>query len=322
MGIAILIAVAADMAFGEPKTPCHPIALVGRAMGRIGKVLHLWAKTPLSRRIMGTFLVAGLVVTSFVFSSLVINLVRYLFPDIGWVGDTLFIWLSISVGELIITCKKINSGLEAGSPEEARRQLRCLVGRDLDSLTDRQIRAASLESLAENLVDAGVAPLLYALLGGGALAFTYRIINTMDSMFGYKNETFIDFGWASARLDDIASWVPARLTVICLVSANALCGHGFRDGIRAVFSDGAKHPSPNSGLPMAAMAGALGIQLGGQRLYNGEAVVYGYFGESVKQITAGTVHKASGLVTRAFFASATAGILIGAYFKGVSWLIS
>lgn len=321
MGLAVLVAMAADLVFGEPKTSAHPVALIGRAMGKVGEGLRIRASRPASKRIMGAVLVGGFVAVAFSLSYLLIARSGQILPEFGWAVNTVFIWLSISVGELIIACKKINRLLESGGLAEARRQLRCLVGRDPDNLTDRQVRTAALESLAENLVDAGVAPLFYAFLGGGALAFAYRIINTMDSMFGYKNDTYIDFGWAAARLDDMAAWVPARLTVIFLAAANRICGREFRTGIRAAFNDGSKHPSPNSGLPMAAMAGALDIQLGGQRLYNGKAVLYGYFGKNAGKIDDETVNKAAGLAAAAFFISAIAGSLIGVYIKGVSWLI-
>ncbi|MDP1808754.1 MAG: adenosylcobinamide-phosphate synthase CbiB [Actinomycetota bacterium] len=321
MGIAVLIAVACDLAFGEPKTRWHPIALIGRAMDKAGAALRARATGRTSKRAMGVLLVLAFSIASLYLSGILILGSNRLFPGFGWAANALLIWLSISVGELIIVCRKINSRLGTGKIDEARQLLRCLVGRETDDLNEQQIRTAALESLAENLVDAGIAPLFYAFIGGGPLAFTYRIINTMDSMFGYRSETYIDFGWAAARLDDVASWVPARLTVAGLALANRLRGRGFWSAVKAAVSDGGKHPSPNSGPAMAAFAGALDIQLGGQRLYEGIPVVYGYFGADIKRIDADMVDAAAGLAARTFVTLAALGVLVAMSFQGVSWLI-
>lgn len=320
MGIAVLIAVACDLAFGEPKTRWHPVAVVGRALDIAGSALRVRAAGRTSKRAMGVFLVLAFSLASFTLSWMLVLWSSRLFPGFGWIADTLLIWLSISVGELIIVCRKINKRLQRGEIDAARLLLRCLVGRETDDLSEEQIRTAALESLAENLVDAGVAPLFYALIGGGPLAFTYRIINTMDSMFGYRNETYIDFGWAAARLDDLASWAPARLTVAWLALWSRIRGRAFWPAVRSAWSDGGKHPSPNSGLAMAAFAGSLDIRLGGERFYEGIPVVYGYFGADIERIDADTVDAAARLAGGAFLTLAALGVLAAAYFQGATWL--
>lgn len=319
MSAAILLAVLIDLAFGEPKSGRHPVALIGRAMAKAGERLRLRMSSARGKRAMGTILVAGFVVASFALSSMLIAAANRLAPAAGWAANAMLIWLSISVGELIIICKKIDRKLESAAVGEARQLLRSLVGREAGELNSLQIRTAAIESLAENLVDAGIAPLFYAFIGGGTLAFTYRVINTMDSMFGYKNDKYVDFGWAAARIDDAASWLPARLTVACLALANRLGGRGFRNGIKAALRDGAKHPSPNSGLAMAALAGSLEIQLGGPRLYEGHPVVYGHFGKDIKPIDSNMINDASALAARTFLTVAVLGILIDFYIRGPAW---
>jgi len=183
MGIAILAAVFVDLAFGEPKTRLHPIALLGAIMAKVDVALRSLARRPLARRIAGLFTVMLFVALTYMVGTLIVLSARRVFPGFEWVAHAVLVWLSISTGELVIVNMKINRALESGDIDGAKSLLKCLVGRDVDKLNEDQIRAAALESLAENLVDAGIAPLFYAFIGGGALAMAYRVINTLDSMF-------------------------------------------------------------------------------------------------------------------------------------------
>ncbi len=157
-----------------------------------------------------------------------------------------------------------------------------IVGRETSHLDEPEIVRGTVETVAENIVDAVISPLLYALIGGAPLAMAYRAVNTLDSMVGYKNEKYIHLGWASARLDDIANWIPARLTALLLtVSAFILRMNG-RRAWRTMRRDARKHPSPNSGFPESTVAGALGIRLGGVNVYHGVESFRAYMGDALR----------------------------------------
>ena len=145
-------------------------------------------------------------------------------------------------------------------------------GRDVDALNEAGVIRAAVESVAENTVDAVVAPLFYGLIGGAPLALAYRAVNTLDSMVGYKNEHYLYFGWASARLDDLVNYVPARLCGVLIVMSAAIWGLDVRESWRILRRDSRKHASPNSGLPEAAVAGALQVQLGGKLAIRGQCL--------------------------------------------------
>ena len=163
---------------------------------------------------------------------------------------------------------------------EARKQLSKIVGRDTQNLTKNRIIAAATESIAENTNDGIVAPLFYLILGGPVLAIAYKSINTLDSMVGYKDEKYLHFGWFPAKLDDIANFIPARISGFLISISSLISGRmGFKEPFKTMLRDGQKHPSPNSGLSEAAMAGALGIRLGGTSSYNGKVSTKPYIGE-------------------------------------------
>jgi len=321
MALAVMLAIIVDLAFGEPRGVYHPIAIIGRAMAAADRRIRPRLTRPAAKKLAGLAVTVCFTVGSYLLAAGAISLAARWATWLGWGVEAVFIWLSISLGELTGLNRKINERLDAGRLDEAGSLVRRLVGRDTDDMSGDQIRTAALESLAENLVDAGIAPIFYALLGGGALAFAYRITNTLDSMFGYKNADYIDFGWSAARLDDLASWLPARIVVLSLSLASFLSGRDFKTVLSAVRVDGRKHASPNSGLAMAAMAGALDIRLGGVRRYEGEARLYGYFGDGREAFGSDVAVSANSLAVKALIVTTFIGLAVGAICKGYVWLI-
>ena len=162
--------------------------------------------------------------------------------------------------------------LRKGNLAEARKYTGYIVGRDTDELREEELTRAVVETVAENIVDAVIAPLFYALIGGAPLAMLYRASNTLDSMVGYRNDRYRHFGWASARWDDAMNWIPARLTGLLLILVALLKpGLSAKRAAAAIRRFAHLHPSPNSGIPESAVAGALGIELGGLNVYGGAA---------------------------------------------------
>lgn len=165
--------------------------------------------------------------------------------------------------------RKVIRALEEEDLAEARKALSLIVGRDTEGLDEEAVLRACIETVAENSSDAVIGPLFYLWLGGPLLAVAYKVVNTLDSMVGYRNERYREVGWASARLDDLANWIPARLTGLAMVAVAPLIGLSGPHGWRILRRDRQAHSSPNAGWPEAAAAGTLGIQLGGASTYQG-----------------------------------------------------
>ncbi len=284
----LCIALALDFAFGEPRWFFfHPVRIMGKAIGFLEGFLFLrgpFLPKPFpgllkSPRIAGVLLCVTVAGGVYLLTMALANAVypRHAVP--GTLIIAFLLYTAIALKGLAGEAGKVIDLACSGDLDAARRQLKSLVGRDTEDLDEGGILKAAVESLAENASDGVLAPIFYYLLGGIPMAMTYKAINTMDSMVGYKNEKYRLFGWAPARLDDLANIVPARLTGLFICLAGAAAGHGIVRPLKTMFRDGRKHPSPNSGVPMAAMAGALGVTLGGPAAYGGALVEKPFIGE-------------------------------------------
>jgi adenosylcobinamide-phosphate synthase len=201
---------------------------------------------------------------------LVLWLAGQIHPWVGYAVNIWFISTTIAVKGLKDAAMQVYRPLAAGLIEQARTCVGYIVGRETSQLDEPEITRAAVETVAENTVDAIVSPIVYALLGAAPLAILYRAANTLDSMVGYKNDKYMFFGWASARWDDVMNWVPARLTGCLLVCAATLRkGCSPVRAVRSITRFAGLHPSPNGGIPESAVAGALGIELGGLNVYHG-----------------------------------------------------
>jgi len=248
----LLLALFLDLLFGEPPAFMHPVVWMGnfinffasRAPKRHRKPYGLYMAVFCA----GTALLAGMAIAS-LGSSL---------P--GLIIAAFFLKSTFSIRMLIVSALGIRKDLEGGNIEKVRSDLKTFVGRDTSKLNASQSASAVIESLAESFVDGILAPLFYFLLFGLPGAFVYRMINTLDSMVGYKKEPFKELGYASARLDDIANWVPARLSVLFIFMASIFFGKPL-ESVRTCIRDHGKTASPNSGWSMSAVSGALGVRL-------------------------------------------------------------
>ncbi len=248
----LVLAVLFDILFGEPPAFIHPVVLMG-------KIINLFTLgAPLRhRKIYGLFMVVFCGGIAAIAGLLIISLGTGL---LGLIIAAYFLKSSFSIRMLLVSALGIKKDLEAGNIGKARIDLKTFVGRDTSRLDESQSSSAVIESLAESFVDGILSPLFYFLVFGLPGALAYRMINTLDSMVGYKKEPFIDLGYASARLDDIVNWVPARLSVAFILVASVFVGKP-ADAIRTCIKDHSRTASPNSGWSMAAVSGALNVRL-------------------------------------------------------------
>jgi len=264
----VTIAFGLDILIGDPRWLPHPVKLIGRFAAAL--------ESPLRRAISNTR-TAGILAVLAVLSVtgwttfLVVAGAAHLHPVAGEIVSILALYTCFAARDLAAHSGRVHRALVNGDLPEARRCVGMMVGRDTARLDEPEIVRGAVESVAENMVDGVTAPLFFAVLGGPVGAMLYKAVNTLDSTFGYKNERYLQFGWASARLDDVINYIPSRVTAR-LVAASAVLLGLRASGARRIFKrDGRKHPSPNSGLTEAAVAGALGVQLGGLNYYFGEA---------------------------------------------------
>ena len=268
----LLAAVALDLAFGDPRSMPHPIRGVGWLVG-CAETFWRWTRIPL--RLAGAlmwFSVAG-VTTMIVWVTL------------PWL-NVYWVWVFLALRGLDSESTNVVRALECGDVLGARAKVAMIVGRDTEELDEPEILRAVIETVSENTSDAVVAPLFYLLLGGPVAMALYKAANTMDSIVGYRNERYREFGWFAARMDDLLNLIPARLTAALVWFSALLLRLDARRSLRVTLRDGLSHPSPNAGYPEAAYAGALGVRLGGLNTYSGVASCKAYLGDPVRSLSA------------------------------------
>lgn len=255
---------------GDPHWLPHPVIWIGKIISALeSRLLDLSrpAKSLIARGGVLTFTVVSI---TFVFALLLVKGSGALDSALGAVVTIALLSTTLAVGSLTEAARDVARPLAANNLSAARQAVSKIVGRDTAQLDTHGVARATVETVAENTVDGVTAPLFYALIGGAPLALAYKAVNTMDSMLGYKNERYINFGRIAAKLDDVANWLPARLTVLVMLLASAILRLDTASALVAVKRDGQKHPSPNSGLAEALTAGALGVVLGGENSYGGQ----------------------------------------------------
>lgn len=274
----VLAAIMIDWIIGDPawRWLTHPVVWIGRLIAILEKRLYPMKRESGSVKEMRRTRLRGAAL-AFVTIALATGSMWLIvwFADqvhllVGYAVSTWFISTTIAVKGLKDAAMAVYKPLSEGRIDEARKWVGYIVGRNTSQLDEPEITRAAVETVAENIVDAFVSPVCYALVGGAPLAMLYRASNTLDSMVGYKNEKYIHFGWASARWDDVVNWLPARLAGLLIILV-AWFSPGLRAGraVRSMVRFARLHPSPNSGIPESAVAGALGIELGGVNVYHG-----------------------------------------------------
>lgn len=316
MSFYILLALSIDLIIGDPRGIPHPVVLIGKLINQCETWVRRVTSKELGLRIGGVLLVITVCSSSYLITWGLIWLAGKIH---SYLGIAVHLWLlstTLAVKSLYQHAKAVALPLAQGDLPTARMKLSMIVGRDTESLNEREITRATVETVAENTVDGILAPLFYAFIGGAPLAMTYKAINTMDSMIGHKDQRYIFLGWAAARLDDLANYLPARLAGLFYAMLSVFTPGGFKTTVRAMVEDAPKHPSPNSGIPEAAVAGALGVQLGGTNYYRGEVSHRALMGKDIHILTYHHIQQVLNLTYGVTALAVASGVLVG-YFFGV-----
>ncbi|WP_207421243.1 adenosylcobinamide-phosphate synthase CbiB [Desertivirga brevis] len=265
-----------DLIFGDPESLPHPVRVYGNAISLGEKLLN----TGRGRLIKGSILSITLCTFCFLFFYFLQKLLLQVHPIAYFISASISVFYGLANKGLIQEGRKVFNVLEFEGLEAGRKQLSRIVGRDTGRLNPQQIRTAVLETVSENLSDGVIAPLFYFAVAGIPGLMTYKMINTLDSMLGYRNERYEKFGKFAARLDDVANLIPARLTAMLMATS----GLSIR-ALQFVYKYGRKHKSPNSGYPEAALAGILDIRFGGPNVYHGILVDKPFIGANNREIS-------------------------------------
>lgn len=277
--LVIFLALLIDLTIGDPRWLPHPVVGTGRLICRLDRALR---HERLNERLAGVLLLLLVVIISAGITWILLQALAVLHPLAGWIAAVMVSSTCLAARSLHRESARVATALQAGDLPAARRYLSFIVGRDTDGLEEPDIWRAVVETVAENTSDGIIAPLFWLTLGGPVAAMAYKAVSTLDSMVGYRNRRYLKMGWASARMDDLLNYIPARLSALLLVAAAPLAGCSASGAIRITVRDRRNHPSPNSGHPEAAAAGALGVRLGGAASYGGIPSWKEYIGDPLQ----------------------------------------
>lgn len=281
-------AVIIDRLIGDPRTSLHPVVVIGNFIAWLERQLLNPKNSAGRKKFAGAVLVIIVLITVYAAVWLTLAALTIVHPWAGYIGGVMFLSFTISPRSLAEAGREIAGYLRAGNMEQARVKVGWIVGRDTAELDIPEVTRATVETVAENIVDGIISPLFYAIIGGVPLACLYRAVNTMDSMVGYKNEKYRDFGMVAARIDDVFNYIPARITGLLIIITAKILGLDAAGAWQSIKHDAAKHPSPNSGFSEAGVAGALGVRLGGLNYYGGIASHRAHMGEA--KVELGPIH--------------------------------
>lgn len=280
--IQLTIGFILDMIIGDPENPFHPVRGIGNIASKLERIWRKLLKNSLKMAGLIVWIFTILIVFTITFG--ISELSRTINSYFGILIQGIILYFCISCKGLATEGYKVIKFLIKDDIEGARKQLSYIVGRDTAYLSKREIIEAVIETIAENMSDGVIAPLFYAGIFGAPAAMVYKAVNTMDSMFGYKNDKYFDFGYFPAKLDDVFNYIPARITGLLIVFSSFILREDYRSSIKIYLRDRYNHTSPNSAHPEAAIAGALGLRLGGAHYYFGKLVEKPTIGDENKEI--------------------------------------
>ena len=308
--IKIWIAYVLDLIFGDPQNVVHPVQVIGKIISAGEKVLLRKKYKFLAGAVLNIFTVSITYTSMYLISKSVKISVFFMIIEI-YLMYTIF-----SINSLAREGNRVYRIMKEGDIEKARKDLSYLVSRDTETMDEKMIIRSTMETISENTVDGIVAPMFYMFLGGMPLAMAYKAINTLDSMVGYKNEKYMDFGKFSAKVDDAANFIPARITGILIVLASMILGYDYKNSLKIFIRDRKNHSSPNSAHSEASVAGALGVQFGGKVSYFGKEIDKPTIGDKTKEFELKDIRKNIRIMYVTSFLSLVIFSLIftGAYF--------
>ena len=310
---AVLGGFVLDLIFADPAWLPHPVVIMGKAIAALEKFLRSrMPKTQQGELLGGAVLAFILPVGTLLVSGTVCWAAAALHPLLGLAVQMFWCGQALAAKGLAQESKNVYNVLKTGDLPSARKAVSRIVGRDTEALTVEGVTKAAVETVAENASDGVIAPLIYMLLGGAPLALTYKAINTMDSMLGYKNEKYLYFGRAAAKLDDVANYIPSRIAALLWVAAAALTGNSGKGAWQIWRRDHRNHASPNSAQTESACAGALGVQLAGPAYYFGEYYAKPYIGDAKRAIEAEDILRANKMMYAASILALALGLLLRA----------
>ena len=283
--IKIWIAYVLDLIFGDPQNVVHPVQVIGKIISAGEKVLLRKKYKFLAGAVLNIFTVSITYTLMYLISKSVKISVFFMIIEI-YLMYTIF-----SINSLAREGNRVYRILKEGDIEKARKDLSYLVSRDTEMMDEKMIIRSTMETISENTVDGIVAPMFYMFLGGMPLAMAYKAINTLDSMVGYKNEKYMDFGKFSAKVDDAVNFIPARITGILIVLASMILGYDYKNSLKIFIRDRKNHSSPNSAHSEASVAGALGVQFGGKVSYFGKEIDKPTIGDKTKEFELEDIRK-------------------------------
>ena len=314
--LAIALGFCLDIVLADPAWMPHPVVWMGRFIALGEKLLRkVFPKTPMGERVAGVFLVLALLSVTGVIAFGAITLANFVSSYLSFALQVLWCWQVLALKGLKQEATAVYQKLAENDLPAARTTVARIVGRDTQSLSEEGVTKAAVETVAENFSDGVLAPLFYLFLGGAPLALLYKAINTMDSMVGYKNECYRSFGWAAAKLDDIANYIPSRIAALLWIVASGLAGQNAKNAWRIWRRDRRNHASPNSAQTESACAGALGVQLAGPASYFGQKVDKPYIGDALRPIEPKDIEKACKVLYLASSLALLLGVLLWKVFS-------
>ena len=312
---AVLGGFVLDALFGDPAWLPHPVVYMGKAISKLEKFLRpRLPKTPQGELLGGAIVAFCLPVGTFLLTGLVCWGAARLHPLLGLAVQMFWCGQALAARGLVQESTNVYKELKKPDLPGARKAVSRIVGRDTAELTAEGVTKAAVETVAENASDGVIAPLLYMLIGGAPLALTYKAINTMDSMLGYKNEKYINFGRVPAKLDDAANYIPSRIAALLWVLAAGFTGNSVKGAWKIWRRDRRNHASPNSAQTESACAGALGVQLAGPAYYFGEYYDKPTIGDPLRPVMPEDILKANRMMYAESILALVLGLLVRAAF--------
>ena len=315
--IALAAGFALDLMFGDPHSLIHPVQIIGWFISAIKKGFQRliygcsWEEAlerkkkrkPAAEWLAGWLLMILIVAGTYGLVWGILFLAEKIHPWLARGLEILFIYQILATKSLKKESMKVYARLKEGDLAGARKEISYLVGRDTNQLDESEIAKADIETIAENTADGVIAPMFFIALGGAPLGFAYKAVNTLDSMVAYRNEELKYIGFASAKADDIANFIPARLAAVMMMLASLMPGMNFRGAVRIFFRDRYKHLSPNSAQTEAVAAGALDLQLGGTHTYFGKIVEKPTIGDNIRPVEYNDIRRMNRLMYMSAFLS-------------------